>query len=91
MEEETFLTSNVKVKINAVASAVIGRANLVSHALLLVIKESMYKYPAIASPSISMEIYIGIFSKAIGGMPITQINAHNPTIGIDQSVLLNTR
>ena len=44
-----------------------------------------------ASPSMSRIMYIGILEKTIDGMTTIQINAHNPAIGMDQSVLLNTR
>ena len=43
MEEDTFFVNKVKVKISTVDNAVIGRASPVSHALLLVRKDSMYR------------------------------------------------
>lgn len=91
MDEEILRTKKVKIIISAVSRAVIGSARSVSQALLLVMKEIIYKYPDKAIPSIIINAYMGNSLNRISGKNTTQKKAHRPIIGMDQRLWLNTR
>ena len=91
MDEETFRTKKVKMMTSAINNAVMGSARSVSHALLFVIKEIMYRYPAKAKPSIMINAYMGSCLNSMIGKNTTQKKAHKPMIGMDQRFWLNTR